>query len=126
MTKLVQLFLVSNQVSDLAPLSSLTALQRLYLTSNPIADVSPLSSLTALTDLQIQNAQIVDVTPFHGLTNLSLLVLNNNLIVDIGALVANSGLDAGDTVYLAGNPLSATSIDTYIPLLETRGVTVHR
>jgi hypothetical protein len=38
--------------------------------------------------------------------------------------VANSGLSAGDTVYLSGNPLSTTSVDVYIPQLEERGVNI--
>jgi hypothetical protein len=40
--------------------------------------------------------------------------------------VSNTGLAAGDTVYLQGNPLSGQSIDSYIPILEGRGVTVLR
>jgi len=38
--------------------------------------------------------------------------------------VANSGLWAGDTVWLQNNPLSTTSVDVYIPQLEARGVNV--
>jgi Leucine-rich repeat (LRR) protein len=52
------------------------------------------------------------------------LDLSYNNISDISPLVENSGLSAGDTVYLSGNPLSPTSIDDYVPQLEARGVAV--
>jgi len=47
-----------------------------------------------------------------------------NSISDISPLVENSGLSEGDTVDLGDNPLSATSINVYIPQLEERGVDV--
>jgi len=56
------------------------------------------------------------------------LWLAGNQISDIKPLVDNSGIDNGDTVSLCRNnktnPLSTTSSDTYIPRLQTRGVTV--
>jgi len=47
--------------------------------------------------------------------------------------VDNSGINSGDRVYLydsifdhyGGNPLSTTSCNTYIPQLQSRGVTVY-
>ena len=49
--------------------------------------------------------------------------LNNlfNQISDIEALVNNPGLADGDWVWLGNNPLSETSVNTYIPQLEARG-----
>jgi len=38
--------------------------------------------------------------------------------------VSNPGLSEGDEVDLSSNPLSDTSINTYIPQLEARGVNV--
>ena len=61
-----------------------------------------------------------------SLNNLSILFIDNNSIVDISPLVNNAGIDTGDDVWLANNPLSDTSINTYIPQLEARGVTVHQ
>jgi Leucine-rich repeat (LRR) protein len=52
------------------------------------------------------------------------LDLSYNNISDISPLVENSGLSLGDTVDLSNNPLSATSVNVYIPQLEARGVTV--
>jgi len=60
-----------------------------------------------------------------ALINLKELGLANNQIVDIFPLTQNSGINVGDTIYLTNNPLDETSINTYIPQLEARGVTVH-
>ena len=38
--------------------------------------------------------------------------------------MANAGLGSGDTVNLKSNPLSSASINTHIPALQRRGVTV--
>ena len=91
-----------NQISDISPLAALTSLTRLYLYDNRISDVSPLATLTSLTDLRLHNNQISDIEPLLG----------------------NSGLSAPDSITLANNPLSDTSIHTYITTLEERGVTV--
>jgi len=40
-------------------------------------------------------------------------------------LVNNPGLLQGDEVYLSNNPLSATSVNTYMPQLRARGVIVY-
>ncbi len=74
----------------------------LGLSDNSISDVSALSELTNLEDLD--------------------LALNN--ISDIAPLVANMGLGSGDEVDVRRNPLSATSLNTYIPTLQNRGVDV--
>jgi len=60
-----------------------------------------------------------------NLTSLTVLDLQTNQISDIAPLVNNPGLSAGDTVFLENNPLSDTSINTYIPQLEARGVIIN-
>ena len=52
------------------------------------------------------------------------LNLTGNLVSDVSPLVANTGLGNGDSVNLRGNRLSALSLDTHIPILRRRGVTV--
>ena len=56
--------------------------------------------------------------------NLTGLYLYNNSISDLSPLVANTGLGSGDEVDVRNNPLSATSLNTYIPALQGRGVNV--
>ena len=115
---------IDNQIGDISPLSSLTSLKALSLINNRISDISPLSSLTSLTALSLINNQISDISPLSGLISLTTLYLIDNQISDIEPLVDNPGLSSGDYVYLNGNPLSTASIDTYIPQLTARGVTV--
>ena len=124
LTNLTRLFLLNNSISDLTRLSNLTSLERLYLHSNNISDVSALSNLTNLTRLFLPSNSIVDISPLSGLTNLEWLRLRSNSITDLSPLVANTGLGSGDVVNVMDNPLSDTSIDTHIPALRNRGVTV--
>jgi len=53
------------------------------------------------------------------------LYLEYNQIADLAPLVANSGLGAGDDVWVEYNPLSSQSLMEYIPALQARGATVH-
>jgi hypothetical protein len=146
LTNLTWLGLTNNQISDISPLTNLTNLTGLYFSLNPISDISPLANLTSLTDLhllvnQISDIsplanltnllyldlslnQISDISPLTNLTNLTELGLNDNQISDISPLVQNQGLGTGDEVSLLGNPLSSDSINTHIPTLQARGVTV--
>ena len=125
LTRLESLNLQLNIITDVSPLSGLTRLDFLNLQFNSIADVSPLSGLNNLTRLFLGSNIITDVSPLSGLTNLRGLWLEDNDISDVSPLVANTGLGSGDEVFLSGNPLSSTSLNTHIPALESRGVTVH-
>jgi len=73
----------------------------------------------------LDNNQIININLLSALINLKELGLADNQIVDIFPLTQNSGIDNGDSVYLTNNPLSDTSINTYIPQLEALGVIVH-
>jgi hypothetical protein len=123
-TSLTSLTLYSNQISDISALSGLTSLTYLYLRANQISDISALSGLTSLTYLNLHYNQISDISALSGLTSLIDLWLHYNQISDIKPLVDNSGLSTGDLVDLRSNPLSPTSVYTYIPQLQARGVQV--
>ena len=111
-------------ISDLTGLEHATNLTILWLTTNNISDISPLEGLTQLTDLWLDNNSISDISPLAGLTNLTNLQIWNNSISDLSPLVANTGLGGGDQVNVWGNFLNALSINTHIPTLQSRGVTV--
>ena len=115
LTGLTRLGLGDNQISDISALAGLTNLEFLPLYSNQISDISPLAGLTNLTCLLLYWNQIDDISALSGLTSLTFLNLYSNQIRDISALVQNVGLDAGDTVDILQNPLSAVSLYTYIP-----------
>ena len=124
LTNLTRLTLDRNSVSDISSLSGLRNLTWLHLGNNTISDITSLSGLTNLTSLSIYDNSVSDITSLSGLTNLTWLSLDRNSISDLSALVANTGLGGGDTVNVKGNPLSSVSIDTHIPALQSRGVTV--
>ncbi|MCX5991283.1 MAG: PKD domain-containing protein [Chloroflexi bacterium] len=111
-------------ITNLAGLAHCTSLTSLGLWDNQISDISPLSGLTSLEYLELSGNQISDISPLSGLTNLTALNLGANQISDIEPLVSNPGIASGDTVNLPGNPLNSNSINTCIPALQGRGVTV--
>ena len=124
LTNLEYLYLISNSITDVSGLSGLTSLIELFLDANSITDVSGLSGLTSLRKLYLRSNSIADVSALSGLTSLIELFLSDNRILDLAPLVANTGLGSGDRVFVSGNPLSATSINTHIPALQSRGVDV--
>ena len=124
LTNLTKLELNTNAISDLSALSGLTNLTSLGLNTNAISDISALSGLTNLTRLYLSKNNISNLSALTGLTNLRGLGLRDNNISDISPLVANAGLERGDRVDVQGNPLNATSINTHIPALQSRGVRV--
>jgi len=113
-------------ITDITGLEYCINLIRLALWSNPeLSDISPLSNLPYLAALWLDMNQISDISPLANLTTLDYLSLRHNQISDVKPLVDNSGLGEGDAVDLRWNPLSATSLNTYIPQLGARGVTVY-
>jgi hypothetical protein len=121
LTSLSSLDLVYNQISDISPLSSLTDLTYLNLSANQISDASPLSGLTEISVLYLTDNQIKDISALSSLTNLNTLWLHQNQISDISPLLHISNLT---DVHLRQNPLGADSVDTIIPQLRARGVSV--
>ena len=137
-SNLTNLLLCYNQITDLTPLAGLTNLQTLDLLFNQISDLTPLAGLVDLRTLYLDNNQISNLVPLANLTKTGdppttaplregvtiFLGLQNNQISDVQPLVDNPGLDDGDGIDLRGNPLSGETINTLIPQLEARGVTV--
>ena len=108
-------------ISALTGLEYCTNLVLLDLGENNINDISPLAGLTKVEFLILRGNDISDISALAGLNNLEILLLQQNNISDISALVTNSGL-VDDIVQLQNNPLSATSLETYIPKLREKGI----
>ncbi|MCP8614799.1 cell wall-binding repeat-containing protein [Bifidobacterium asteroides] len=70
-TRLTQLNLTDQNISDVTPLKGLDLLKSLTLTKNKIVDVSPLGSLNSLETLKLDNNRIKDILPITGLPKLS-------------------------------------------------------
>ena len=117
--------MTGNQIDNILPLRGLVRLSGLALEANRISDILPLSQLTNIRLLYLQTNRINDISSLAGLTGLFQLFLNNNHISDISPLLSNTGLATGDEIDLRGNPLTAVSLNTYIPQLQSRGVTVY-
>jgi Leucine-rich repeat (LRR) protein len=124
LSSLKELDLGGNEIVNMSPLGELTRLTDLDLHSNHIGDISPVANLTSLTLLRLDSNNISDTFPLANLTSLTSLRLDSNQISDISALAVNPGLGEGDKVDLEYNPLSDTSLYTYIPQLQAGGVTV--
>jgi len=106
LANLTQLLLWQNNISDLSPLSGLVNLTQLVLRENNITDLSPLSSLVNLTQLNLFRNQISDLSPLSGLVNLTDLNLFRNQISDLSPL---SGLMNLTKLYLHDNQISDLS-----------------
>ena len=124
LTRLTSLDLELNSISDASPLSNLTLLTFLDISRNSISDLSHLAGLIRLKQLKLFDNSISDISPLSNLTDLTLLNLIRNAILDISPLAVNMGLGNGDKVELKENPLSYHSLNTHIPALQGRGVSV--
>ena len=124
LTRLTSLDLERNSISDASPLSNLTRLTFLDISRNSMSDLSHLAGLIHLIHLKLRGNSISDASPLSNLTRLTKLELHRNNILDVSPLVVNMGLGNGDEVYLIGNPLSYPSLNTHIPALQSRGISV--
>ena len=124
LTNLTELNLSGNSISSIASVAGLTQLTSLHLQSNSISDIAALAGLTNLTALRLDRNSILDISALSVLHQLTELRLDRNSITDLSPLVANTGLERGDTVDVRRNPLSYLSVHTHIPALQSRGVTV--
>lgn len=126
LTSLDTLHLSANSISDISALGNMNNLLELNLIANDIWNLAPLADKTSLRNLLLDENEIVFISPLYNLMGLEKLSLTNNRIDDILGLVANPGLGVGDTIWLAGNPLSAQSTDSLVMVLQNRGVVVNR
>ncbi len=95
-------------MSDLTPLSGLTALTSLDCSGYGVSDLTPLSGLTALTSLRCSRIGVSDLTPLSGLTSLISLDCSETEVSDLTPL---SGLTA-----LTSLNCSRTGVNDLTPL----------
>lgn len=117
---------INNNISDISALSGMPMLFYVFLSLNPISDLGPLAGLANLRYVYVEYAAVSDLSPLSGLPFIEKISIRYDQVSDIAPLVANPGLGSGDEVWLENNPLSDTSINSHIPALEARGVTVHQ
>jgi len=91
--------------------SGLTNLTSLDFRINSIDDISALRGLTSLTYLDLGRNSITDISALSGLTSLTDLRLQRNPdLSNIQPLLDNTGLGAGDIVYLQGTNVSCADV----------------
>ena len=108
LTHLTSLSLVSNDITDIAPLSKLTALSFLDLSNNRIGNITALATLTSLTKAVLSTNEITDIRALSALALLTSLNLDNNRIGDLSPL---QFLQALSTLSLAGNELTGAMLE---------------
>ena len=102
-------------------MSGLTGLEILFLNGNAITDITALSGLTGLRSIWLNNTSITDISVLRGLTRLQYLKLDTNPdLSNIQPLLDNTGLGAGDQVFLGNTSVSCTDVAA----LQAKGVTV--
>lgn len=109
LSALISLDCGATAVSDLSPLSGLTALTSLSCTLTLVSDLSPLSGLTALSSLECSYIQLSDLSPLSGLTALASLDCSITEVSDLSplaGLTALTSLDCRDTQVADLSPLS--------------------
>ena len=128
LSALTHLDLSVNQLEDKTDINEQTKIQRVPDAENAV--LYPLRGLTNLQRLILSRNKIVRIDALSGLTNLTVLGLNHNSISDFNSLVVNTGLGAGDTVWVGYNPFgtsffnnAAGEIDS--EQLISRGVTLY-
>ena len=112
-------------VGESITLDDMAMLTTLEASNANINDLTGLEAATSLTWLYLGKNNITDISALSALATLTELSLFDNTISDISSLVPNTELGSGDIVDLRGNTLSAESINTHIPTLQSRGVRVH-
>ena len=125
LTSLTELDLHNNSITNISALSGLTSLETLFLGFNSITDISALSGLTSLRWLELWYNSITDISALSGLTKLggplrALTLSSNPDLSNIQPLLDNTGLGAGDTVFLKNTNVSCADVAA----LEAKGVTV--
>ncbi len=120
---LTELDAASSGITSLVGIQNLTNLMFLSLHNNSISDIGALSGLTSLTFLLLGSNSISDIGALSGLTSLTILDLTNNPnLTNIQPLLDNTGLGAGDQVFLLSTNVSCTDVvalqDKYVSVFS--------
>ncbi|MGN0643294.1 MAG: leucine-rich repeat domain-containing protein [Huintestinicola sp.] len=122
MTKVTEIILSDNDLTDLSPLSKLTQLEKLTFhnnrvtdlsfaknlinlkvfgaENNGISDIEPLKKLIKLEELWVKNNSLTDLSPLKSFRNLLYVDLTSNQIKDFRALANCKGIKV---LYISNN-----------------------
>ena len=122
LVNLHSLDLNTNLVEDLTPLAGLPLDSLLDMRNNCISDVSALAGKT-ISDVYLQHNRIIDISALETL-NYGALGIDDNYVVDLKPLVDNAESHPA-ALNVRGNPLNEISYNTYIGLIQAKGITVY-
>lgn len=98
-------------ISDLTPLADMPNLTELYLCTQQISDLSPLEGLP-LEALYLSDNQITDLSPLRGCTKLHTLFIGGNPLYDLSPLASLTGLRRLNLDQWS----PGTAVDSFAPL----------
>lgn len=108
------------ELSRLLPsITNTSTLSYLDLSGNKLGDIAGITAMDRLQTLRLGYNELSDITLLSSFHELRWLEINNNEIQDISVLVE---LEKLSVVLLQGNPLNDVSRQTYIPMLQSKGV----
>ena len=113
---LLVLGLDNTQTRDTTPLAEHTKLQILSLGNTQVSDVSPLAGLTNLQELDLRQSKVSDISALSGLTNLRRLVLTGTAVSDLTPLLTLAKLTELDVI---GTPVGKEQIEAIKKALPT-------
>jgi Leucine-rich repeat (LRR) protein len=119
-TGITRLTLKNNQITDPAPLGTLSSLVKLDLAGNPLASIDGLGSLPpSFTELDLSATGITSLTALNLLTTLQFLFLSTNGITDsdllpVANLPALVQIDVADNALTTLTPLSGLANLGYV------------
>ncbi|MGN0637872.1 MAG: leucine-rich repeat domain-containing protein [Huintestinicola sp.] len=106
MTKLSEIIISDNSLTDLSALSGLTQLEKLTYHNNNVSDLSFAKNLTKLKVIGAENNGITDLSPLSGMSGLEEIWLQNNNISDMSPLKKCTKVNS---LSLSGNPIKDCS-----------------
>ena len=92
LSNLVYLDLSKNTLRNIDVLSGFTRLQEVHMASNVLTDLDAMSDLSELKILDVSNNSLQSLKPLYGISGLSELAAGNNALEDITGLGAMTGL----------------------------------
>lgn len=92
LVELTHLDLSNNTLRNISIFSGFTKLKELNMADNVVTDLDALAGLKTLTYLDITNNSVQSLKPIHSLTGLQTLKANNNAISAVDGISAMSGL----------------------------------
>lgn len=125
MISLEELDISYNMVANLSPLTNVDELIELRAVQNFITNIEPIRDFQYLEKLFLtDNEDLVNISATQSLPSLKTLYINDCAVTDLSALVNNPNFAEGCILNASNCPLSEIAIESQIPTLRDRGVTV--